>query len=336
MITGGAGFIGSHTVVEFLTKGCNTLILDNLSNSSSVAIERVKIITQKNLIFIQGDVNDRALLNKIFIEYPIDAVIHLAGLKAVGESVDHPLDYYQNNVAGTLTLLAAMQTAKIKTIIFSSSATVYGKPKQVKFVETLPTGQPESPYGQSKLMIEIILKNLCQADSEWSVGILRYFNPIGAHTSGLIGEDPSGVPNNLVPNIAQLAVGRLKKVFVYGGDYKTHDGTGIRDYIHVMDLADGHFKAYHYIREKKGVFTWNLGSGKGYSVLEIINTFSKVSGINLPYEIIERRDGDIPEYWADPTKAHLDLDWKAKKGLETMIRDTWRWQCNNPHGFSNN
>ena len=334
LITGGAGFIGSHTVVEFLTKGYNVLILDNLSNSSSIAIERVKTITQKNPIFIEGDINDRALLDKIFIEHAIDAVIHFAGLKAVGESVNQPIEYYQNNVSGTLVLLAAMQAAKLKTIVFSSSATVYGKPKQVQFLETFPVGKPESPYGQSKLMIEKILQDLCQADGAWSVGILRYFNPIGAHISGLIGESPNGVPNNLVPYISQVAVGKLKKTFVYGGDYPTGDGTGIRDYIHVMDLAEGHCKAYDYICHKKGTFIWNLGTGRGYSVLEVINTFSKVSGINLPYEIVARRPGDIPEYWADCTKAKSDLNWQAKRGLEEMIKDSWRWQRQNPNGFN--
>ncbi|WP_208123254.1 UDP-glucose 4-epimerase GalE [Facilibium subflavum] len=334
LVTGGAGFIGSHTVVEFLNRDKDVIILDNLYNSAINAVKRIEKITGKTVSFIKGDINDRVLLDKIFAQYSIDIVIHFAGLKAVGESVTKPLFYYQNNVSGTLTLLEAMQKAGVKQMVFSSSATVYGDPKHIPVTEQTPLGQPTNPYGQSKLMIEKILQDLYKADNEWSIALLRYFNPVGAHESGLIGEDPNGIPNNLVPYISQVAIGKLDSLSIYGDDYKTPDGTGIRDYIHVVDLAKGHCHAYDYLQKHTGCFTWNLGTGRGYSVLEVIKAFESASGRKIPYKIKPRRPGDIAKSWADCSKAQKELQWQAAKDIDQMMADAWHWQSKNPKGFS--
>ena len=332
LVTGGAGYIGSHTVVELLADDYNLVIIDNLSNSSPVALERVEKISGRTLTFVQADIRDAQALNQIFTEHPIDAVIHFAGLKAVGESTQIPLKYYDNNINGTLVLLQAMQRAGVFKIVFSSSATVYGDPAKVPIREDFPTSAT-NPYGRSKLMIEEMLKDLAASDPRWGIVLLRYFNPAGAHSSGQIGEDPQGIPNNLIPYVSQVAVGKLAEVSVFGNDYPTKDGTGVRDYIHVVDLAKGHLKALDRIADQSGVLTYNLGTGSGYSVLEIIAAFEKASGKQIAYKITPRRPGDIAECWADPDLAHQELNWKAERGLDEMMRDSWNWQKQNPQGY---
>ncbi|WP_210397602.1 UDP-glucose 4-epimerase GalE [Motiliproteus sediminis] len=332
LVTGGAGYIGSHTCVELLQAGYELVVLDNLCNSSRESLRRVETITGKSVPLVQGDIRDRSLLDQLFAEHAIDAVVHFAGLKAVGESCQQPLHYYQNNVAGTLTLCEAMAAAGCKTLVFSSSATVYGDPASVPIREDFPTAAT-NPYGRSKLMIEEQLADLHAADPDWRIARLRYFNPVGAHQSGLIGEDPNGIPNNLLPYIAQVAIGRLEKLSVFGGDYPTPDGTGVRDYIHVVDLAQGHLKALEVLQRDGGLVTCNLGTGQGYSVLEMVQAFEKASGRPVPYQIVARRAGDIAACYADPGYAGEKLCWQARKSLADMMADTWRWQRNNPNGF---
>ncbi len=332
LVTGGAGYIGSHTCVELLNEGHEVIVLDNLYNASEIALERVKHITGKDLTFYEVDLLDKEKVNEVFEKEEIDAVIHFAALKAVGESVDKPLMYYENNITGTLNLCEVMQKHDVKNIVFSSSATVYGSPDVVPITEDAPLSTT-NPYGSTKLMMEQILQDLHVADPEWNVVILRYFNPIGAHESGLIGEDPKGIPNNLVPYITQVAVGKLKALSVFGDDYDTPDGTGVRDYIHVVDLAVGHVDALNRLNPNDGVSIYNLGTGKGYSVLEMVSAFSEVVGKEIPYIIKERRAGDIATVYAEPTKAKEEIGWVAKRDLKTMCEDSWRWQSNNPKGY---
>ena len=332
LVTGGAGFIGSHTCVELLNAGYEVVVVDNLCNSSEKSLERVRQITGKDLTFYKADLLDRQAVNEIFEKESIDSVIHFAGLKAVGESVQKPLEYYYNNVTGTLILCDVMRKHGVKKIVFSSSATVYGSPKTVPIKEDFPL-HVTNPYGRTKLMLEEILRDLNVADPEWDVILLRYFNPIGAHKSGLIGEDPKGIPNNLLPYITQVAVGKLEKLGVFGNDYDTHDGTGVRDYIHVVDLALGHVKAIEKIQNKTGVLVYNLGTGVGYSVLDVVKSFEKASGVKIPYEIKPRRAGDIATCYADPSLAKAELGWEAKREIEEMCEDSWRWQKNNPNGY---
>ncbi|WP_193166107.1 UDP-glucose 4-epimerase GalE [Microbulbifer hainanensis] len=337
LVTGGAGYIGSHTCVELLEAGLEPVVVDNLVNSSEASLHRVEAIAGRQVPFHQVDVADAEKLREIFSRYDIEAVIHFAGLKAVGESVAQPLRYYQNNVAGTLTLCQVMEEFGVRQLIFSSSATVYGDPASVPIREDFPTGAT-NPYGASKLMVENILRDLCAApDSRWKVSLLRYFNPIGAHESGTIGEDPRGIPNNLLPYVAQVAVGRLPQLQVFGDDYETVDGTGVRDYIHVVDLARGHLAALEKLRRDgtaDGCYTYNLGTGRGSSVLEIVRAFEQASGRPVPYSIVPRRPGDIAECYADPAEAERELGWKAEYGLERMVADTWRWQSQNPQGYA--
>ncbi|WP_350403751.1 UDP-glucose 4-epimerase GalE [Pseudomonas sp. W17] len=333
LITGGAGYIGSHTLLELLQAGHEAVVLDNLCNSSMLSLQRVQQITGVAPVFVQGDVCDRAVLDRIFTQYEIDGVLHFAGLKAVGESVKQPLSYYQNNVSGSITLCQAMATAGVYRLVFSSSATVYGDPVQIPLVENSPLGTPTNPYGTSKLMVEKILQDMAAADPRWSVALLRYFNPVGAHQSGLMGEDPNGLPENLLPYISRVAVGKLERLSIYGNDYPTPDGTGVRDYIHVVDLAKGHIAAVNYISQHTGINAWNLGTGVGYSVLEMIRAFEDASGCTIPYTLSPRRQGDIAQCWSDPSKALHDLGWKAERGLKEMMEDTWRWQSNNPDGY---
>jgi len=334
LITGGAGYIGSHTVLELLSAGQDVLVLDNLGNSSRESLTRVAALTGRTPGFIQGDVRDRPLLDRIFAQHEIDGVVHFAGLKAVGESVREPLAYYDNNVGGTLTLCQAMAQADVRRLVFSSSATVYGNPARMPIDETCPTGRPTNPYGRSKLMVEEVLQDLAAADPRWAIALLRYFNPVGAHASGRIGEDPNGIPNNLLPYISQVAVGRLDRVSVFGGDYPTADGTGVRDYIHVVDLALGHLAALRYLREHTGAHVWNLGTGSGYSVLDMIRAFEAACGQGIPYVLAPRRAGDIAACWSDPEKAARELGWRAQRGLAQMMADTWRWQSQNPDGYA--
>lgn len=333
LVTGGAGYIGSHTLIELLNDGQQVLVLDNLCNASVESLNRVAKITGKQPAFIEGDIRDAALLDKLFSEHNIEAVVHFAGLKAVGESVAQPLRYYDNNVNGTLVLVSAMQKAGVFKLVFSSSATVYGEPQQMPITEDFAVGGTTNPYGTSKLVVEKILQDLVKSDERWSIALLRYFNPVGAHESGLIGEDPNGIPNNLLPYISQVAVGRLPALAVFGDDYATIDGTGVRDYIHVVDLALGHLKALSRIAEHSGVSIYNLGTGQGYSVLEMIKAFEQASGKAVPFNIGPRRPGDIAECWANPAKALNELDWQAERGLEQMMIDAWRWQSENPNGF---
>ena len=333
LITGGAGYIGSHACVEFLEAGYDIVVLDNLCNSSPASLERVRELTGLDFPFIEGDIRDRAALGKLFRDHDIDAVIHFAGLKAVGESVEKPLLYYENNIAGSVTLFQAMAAAGVRTIVFSSSATVYGDPHAVPIREDFPVGGTTNPYGTSKLFIEKILQDQAIADPAWSIALLRYFNPVGAHKSGRIGEDPRGIPNNLMPYISQVAVGRREHLNVFGNDYPTPDGTGVRDYIHVVDLAQGHVKAVEKLAEGPGVRIWNLGTGRGYSVVEMAKAFERASGRPVPYQFAPRRPGDIAQCYADPAKAERELGWKARRGLEEMCEDTWRWQFMNPDGF---
>ena len=333
LVTGGAGYIGSHACVALIEAGYQVVVLDNLCNSSPVALDRVHEICGVSPVFIQGDIRDRDCLDQLFQEHHIDAVLHFAGLKAVGESVELPLEYYDNNVAGSLVLLAAMQQAGVCNLVFSSSATVYGDPVSVPIREDFAVG-PTNPYGRTKLMVEDILADWHAANPASSVARLRYFNPVGAHPSGRIGEDPQGKPNNLMPFVAQVAVGKRKKLSVFGGDYSTVDGTGVRDYIHVMDLVEGHVVALDYIRRERGLHTINLGTGIGVSVLEIVAAFEQVSGQAVPYEIVDRRAGDIATCWADPGLAQALLRWQASRSLTQMCEDTWRWQSANPRGYA--
>ena len=333
LVTGGAGYIGSHTCLELLKAGYEVVVADNLCNSSEEAVRRVEKIAGKPVKFYQADILDREALNKIFDTEEIDSVIHFAGLKAVGESVAKPLEYYHNNITGTLILCDVMRNHGVKNIVFSSSATVYGDPAFVPITEDCPKGQITNPYGQTKSMLEQILTDFHVADPEWNVVLLRYFNPIGAHESGLIGEDPKGIPNNLVPYIAQVAVGKLQCLGVFGNDYPTHDGTGVRDYIHVVDLAVGHVKALKKSEEKAGVCIYNLGTGKVYSVLDVVKAYEKACGREIKYEIKPRRPGDIATCYADASKAREELGWEAERGIEEMCADSWRWQSANPDGY---
>lgn len=335
LVTGGAGFIGSHTVVELLNGGYDVVVIDNLSNSSAESLNRIQKITGKNAAFYEGDVRDRALLNKIFEEHKIDWVIHFAGLKAVGESCTKPVEYYDNNLNGTLVLVDVMRSHGCKKIVFSSSATVYGTPEKLPLDETCKIGGTTNPYGTSKYFQEIMLTDIWKADKEWSVVLLRYFNPVGAHESGLIGEDPKGIPNNLMPYVAQVATGKLKCIHVFGNDYPTPDGTGVRDYIHVVDLALGHIAAIKGCAES-GVHIYNLGTGIGYSVLDMIHAFEKACGKTLPYVIDARRPGDIAACYASSQKAEKELGWKAKYTLEDMCASQWKWQSMNPDGYEKN
>ncbi|MBW1893442.1 MAG: UDP-glucose 4-epimerase GalE [Deltaproteobacteria bacterium] len=332
LVTGGAGYIGSHTCIELLEKGYDILVIDNLVNSSEESLRRVEEITGKTLEFIKLDLLNREGVNTLFKKNSIDAVIHFAGLKAVGESVEIPLSYYYNNITGTLNLAEAMKASGVKNIVFSSSATVYGDPQTVPIKEDFPVSST-NPYGRTKLMIEDILKDIFISDKSWNIMLLRYFNPVGAHSSGKIGEDPNGIPNNLVPYISQVAVGKLPELSVFGNDYPTPDGTGVRDYIHVVDLARGHIKALEKLEKSPGVLTCNLGTGSGYSVLEMIAAFKKASGRKVPYRVIERRPGDIASCYADPSLALKELNWSAEFGIEDMCRDSWNWQSSNPDGF---
>lgn len=334
LITGGAGYIGSHTCVEMLNSGYDVVVIDNLDNSNAKSIERIEKITGKALKFYKADVRDKSALRKIFTENKIEAVIHFAGLKAVGESVKKPIMYYDNNLESTISLIEVMNECGVKKIVFSSSATVYGVTKEMPLKEGMPTGAI-NPYGRTKLFIEHILRDVFISDNEWSVALLRYFNPIGAHKSGTIGEDPKGIPNNLMPYIAQVAVGRLEKLHVFGNDYKTSDGTGVRDYIHVVDLALGHVKAVEWALKNNGCEEINLGTGKGTTVLELRAAFEKASGVPIPYVIDPRRPGDLDEVYADANKAKELLGWVAKRDIEEMCEDTWRWQKNNPNGYEN-
>ena len=333
LVTGGAGYIGSHTVLQLLGTGKHVVVVDNLCNSSIEALNRVEQLAGKSVTFVEGDITDRPLLDSVFEQHSIDSVIHFAGLKAVGESVEKPLSYYRNNVYGTLVLCEAMQSHGVKNLVFSSSATVYGDPTSLPLHEDMPTGQPTNPYGQSKLMVELVLRDLYQSDKDWNIAILRYFNPVGAHESGRIGENPNGIPNNLMPFITQVATGKREILSVFGDDYDTHDGTGVRDYIHVEDLASGHLKAIEKLEHNVGLVTYNLGTGTGYSVLDMINEFEKQSGQKVPYKIVPRRSGDIAACYADPKLARDELDWTAKKGLAEMCKDSWHWQSNNPNGY---
>ena len=333
LITGGAGYIGTHTAVELLNKNYNVIIYDNLSNSSKIAVDRVADITGKEISFYEADILDKEKLKEVLATEKIDVLIHCAALKSVGESVDKPLEYYHNNITGTLTTLEAMNEVGVKNIIFSSSATVYGNPQSVPITEDFPKGECTNPYGWSKSMMEQIMTDLQKSDPDWKVVLLRYFNPIGAHKSGKIGEDPKGIPNNLLPYIAQVAVGKLDYLRVFGDDYKTHDGTGVRDYIHVVDLAKGHVCAIDKIDELDGVSIFNLATGKGYSVLDVVKAFEKASGKKVPYEIVGRREGDIAECFADAKKARDILGWQAEFGIDQMCQDSYRWQEQNPNGY---
>lgn len=333
LVTGGAGYIGSHTVVELLNAGEEVVVLDNLCNSSPKSLQRVSEITGKQVKFYQGDVLDAALLAKIFAENQIKSVIHFAGLKAVGESVRKPAEYYMNNVTGSLVLIQEMKKAGVWNFVFSSSATVYGDPEIVPITENCKVGGTTNPYGTSKFMVEQILTDITKAELQFSVTILRYFNPVGAHKSGLIGEDPSGIPNNLLPYISQVAIGKLAQLSVFGSDYDTHDGTGVRDYIHVVDLAIGHLKALNRHQDDAGLHIYNLGTGSGYSVLDMVKAFEKVNNIHIPYQLVARRPGDIATCYSDPSLAKQELGWVAERGLEDMMKDTWNWQKNNPQGY---
>ncbi len=333
LVTGGAGFIGSHTVVELQNDGRDVVVLDNLSNSSEKSLERVEAITGKKVPFYKADILDREALEEIFSKEDISAVIHFAGLKAVGESVAKPWEYYENNIAGTLTLVDVMRKHGCKNIIFSSSATVYGNPAFIPITEECPKGVCTNPYGWTKSMLEQILSDIQKADNEWNVILLRYFNPIGAHKSGTMGENPNGIPNNLMPYITQVAVGKRDHLNVFGNDYDTPDGTGVRDYIHVVDLAQGHVKALKKIEENAGLKIYNLGTGRGYSVLDIVKNFEEATGVKVPYEIAPRRPGDIATCYADASLAKKELGWEAKYGIREMCEDSWRWQKNNPNGY---
>jgi UDP-glucose 4-epimerase len=334
LITGGMGYIGSHTCVQMMQAGMTPIILDNLSNSSEIVLTKINALVGATPVFYQGDVRDKAILEKIFAEHEISSVIHFAGLKAVGESVAKPLEYYDNNVHGSLVLTEVMKNAGVKSLLFSSSATVYGDPAEVPITESTPTGATTNPYGRSKYIVEECLRDVQHAAPDLSITLLRYFNPVGAHPSGTMGEDPQGIPNNLMPFIAQVAVGRREQLSIFGDDYDTPDGTGVRDYIHVMDLADGHIAALKAVGQKAGLHIYNLGTGQGSSVLEMVDAFSKASGKKIAYTICPRRPGDIAECWSDTSKANTELKWKAKRSLKEMAEDSWRWQSQNPKGYS--
>ncbi|ELE5890658.1 UDP-glucose 4-epimerase GalE [Vibrio fluvialis] len=333
LITGGMGYIGSHTCVQMIAAGMTPIMVDNLCNAKAEVLNRIEALTGVRPAFYQGDIRDEAFLDSVFAKHDVQAVIHFAGLKAVGESVSKPIEYYDNNVNGTLVLVRSMRKAGVNSLVFSSSATVYGDPQIVPITETSPTGATTNPYGRSKYMVEQCLADLVVAEPEWSITLLRYFNPVGAHPSGTMGEDPQGIPNNLMPFIAQVAVGRREKLAVFGNDYATPDGTGVRDYIHVMDLADGHIAALQVVGTQAGLHIYNLGTGKGSSVLDMVNAFSQACGKAVPYEICPRRPGDIAECWASTEKAQRELGWQAKLSLADMTADTWRWQSNNPQGY---
>ncbi len=333
LVTGGAGYIGSHTCVELLAAGHDVVVIDNLANSKETALERVQEIASRPLAFVKADLRDRKALDSLFREYAFDAVIHFAGLKAVGESAEIPLDYYDNNVSGTLSLCRAMGDAGVKTLVFSSSATVYGDPASVPIREDFPLSATNA-YGRTKLFVEEILRDLQRSDAGWQVALLRYFNPVGAHASGRIGEDPNGIPNNLMPFVAQVAIGKQPELKVFGDDYDTPDGTGVRDYIHVVDLARGHLAALGRLLERPGVVTYNLGTGQGYSVLEMARAFEQASGRPVPYRVVARRAGDIARCYADPSLARAELGWQAELGIDDMVRDGWRWQSGNPDGYA--
>lgn len=332
LVTGGAGYIGSHTCIELIQAGHTVLVLDNLVNSSAESLRRVEAIVQQPVDFVEGDIRDTELLDRVFSEHDIDSVVHFAGLKAVGESTEKPLDYYDNNVYGTLCLLQVMKRHGCKNLVFSSSATVYGDPHTVPIQEHFPLSAT-NPYGRSKLMIEDILRDLNASDSEWQIALLRYFNPVGAHKSGTIGEDPNGIPNNLMPFITQVAIGKREALSVFGSDYDTPDGTGVRDYIHVVDLAKGHVKAIEKLNSNPGCVAYNLGTGVGYSVLDMVKALEKASGNKVPYKLVDRRPGDIACCYADPAYAEQELGWRAELGLEDMMADSWRWQSQNPDGY---
>ena len=332
LVTGGIGFIGIHTTLALLQSGADVVVLDNLCNSSALTLQRVAKLAGREPVFVEGDIRDRALLDRVFAEHDVDAVLHFAGLKAVGESMAQPLRYYDHNVHGSVVLLQAMAHAGVRKLVFSSSAMVYGEPPPMPISETCPC-QPTNAYGRSKLIVEDLLRDLCASDPRWSVALLRYFNAVGAQESGLIGEDPNGAPNNLLPYIAQVAVGRREELAVFGNDYPTPDGTGVRDYIHVMDLAEGHLCALGALNDRVGANVWNLGTGKGHSVLDMIHAFEAASGKSIPYRISPRRPGDIATSFADPAKAQRELGWKATRGLPEMVQDAWRWQSLNPNGF---
>jgi UDP-glucose 4-epimerase len=334
LVTGGAGYIGSHTTLSLLQADLDVVVLDNLSNSSVESLFRVEKIAGRAATFIQGDIRDSALLGRFFSEHTVDAVLHFAGLKAVGESVSQPLSYYDNNVHGSQVLLQAMRDAGVYSFVFSSSATVYGEPAQMPISESCPVAKPTNPYGRSKLVVEDMLRDLAVSDPRWRIAILRYFNPVGAHESGLIGEDPNGIPNNLLPYVSQVAVGKLSELSVFGHDYPTPDGTGVRDYIHVVDLADGHLKALEAMETLTGAHFWNLGTGQGYSVLDMVRAFEAASDRHVPYRIAPRRPGDIAICYADAAKAEHELGWRSKRGLDEMMRDAWRWQQMNPNGYA--
>ncbi|MBS0910578.1 UDP-glucose 4-epimerase GalE [Tatumella sp. JGM118] len=333
LVTGGAGYIGSHTVLALLERGDDVVVLDNLCNASEESLRRVAALAGKAPVFVQGDIRDRQCLKKLFADHQVSEVIHFAALKAVGESTRMPLEYYENNVAGTVILLEEMREAGVWNFIFSSSATVYGENAPVPYVETTPIGGTTSPYGTSKLMIEQVMQDFARADERFNAIALRYFNPVGAHHSGEIGEDPAGIPNNLLPYIAQVAIGKLEKLGVFGDDYTTPDGTCQRDYIHVVDLAEGHLKALDNLQKGQGCRAFNLGAGKGYSVLEMIKAFEKACGKAIPFEIKPRRNGDLPAFWADPSLAEKELGWTVSRGIDEMMRDTWHWQSKNPNGY---
>jgi len=333
LVTGGAGYVGSHTTLALIQAGYEVVVLDNLSNSSPIALQRVAQLSGEHVEFVEGDVCDQILLKRLFKSYDFDAVMHFSGVKSVAESVSNPLLYYQANLVGSLTLFKAMTEANVFRLIFSSSATVYGEPTQMPISEDTPTGIPNNPYGRSKLMVEECLRDLAASEPCWSIAFLRYFNPIGAHSSGMIGENPNGLPNNLLPYMSQVAVGKLAALSVYGDDYPTMDGTGVRDYIHVVDLAEGHIKALEAIEHRSGVSIWNLGTGQGHSVLQMIKAFEKSAKCVIPYNIVARRPGDVAESWADTKKAQTELCWRPERGLDVMMADTWRWISNNPAGY---
>lgn len=333
LITGGMGYIGSHTCVQMIAAGMTPIMVDSLCNAKAEVLNRIEALTGVRPAFYQGDIRDEAFLDSVFAQHHVQAVIHFAGLKAVGESVSKPIEYYDNNVNGTLVLVRSMRKAGVKSLVFSSSATVYGDPQTVPITETSPTGATTNPYGRSKYMVEQCLSDLVVAAPEWSITLLRYFNPVGAHPSGTMGEDPQGIPNNLMPFIAQVAVGRREKLAVFGNDYPTPDGTGVRDYVHVMDLADGHIAALQAVGDKAGLHIYNLGTGKGSSVLDMVHAFSDACGKPIAYDICPRRPGDIAECWASTEKAQRELGWQAKRSLADMTADTWRWQSHNPLGY---
>lgn len=333
LVTGGAGYIGSHTCVELLNAGHDVIVLDNLCNSSAESLNRVQQLSQKSLTFVEGDIRNSQLLDQVFQQNSIDAVIHFAGLKAVGESQQIPLDYFDNNIAGSISLVQAMQRAQVFKLVFSSSATVYGENNPSPLNEDMPTGMPTNNYGYTKLIVEQLLEKLCIADERWSIALLRYFNPVGAHKSGQIGEDPQGIPNNLMPYVTQVAVGRREKLSIFGHDYDTVDGTGVRDYIHVVDLANAHLCALNNRLAAQGCRAWNIGTGNGISVLQVKNTFEQVNGVAVPFELVPRREGDVATCFADNARALQELGWTPQYGLEDMLADSWKWQKQNPRGY---